>query len=64
MYKRQVFTTLTLAFVVGPPLIGVTSDALGIEGAFWLFVVASLVAALLVARVSSAETNPRFRANG
>ena len=59
-----VFTTLTLAFVVGPPLIGVTSDALGIEGAFWLFVVASLVAALLVARVPSAETNPRFRANG
>lgn len=59
-----VFTTLTLAFVIGPPLIGVTSDALGIEGAFWLFVAASLVAALLVPRVPSAETNPRFRANG
>jgi MFS family permease len=59
-----VFTTLTLAFVVGPPLIGVTSDALGIEGAFWLFVAASLAAALIVPRVPSAETNPRFRDNG
>ena len=56
-----VFTTLTLAFVIGPPLIGTTSDALGIEGAFWLFAVASVVVALIVPRVPSAETNPRFR---
>jgi len=58
------FTTLTLAFVIGPPLIGTTSDALGIEGAFWLFVAASLVVAFIVPRVPSAETNPRFRKNG
>jgi predicted MFS family arabinose efflux permease len=56
-----VFTTLTLAFVAGPPLIGGVSDAVGISGAFWLFVVASLVVALVVPRVSTAETNPRFR---
>jgi MFS family permease len=56
-----VFTTLTLAFVVGPPLIGGVSDAVGISGAFWLFVAASVVVALMVPRVPSAETNPRFR---
>lgn len=56
-----VFTTLTLAFVAGPPLIGGVSDAVGISGAFWLFVVASVVVALMVPRVPSAETNPRFR---
>ena len=56
-----VFTTLTLAFVAGPPLIGGVSDAIGISGAFWLFVVASVAVALMVPRVPSAETNPRFR---
>jgi MFS family permease len=56
-----VFTTLTLAFIVGPPVIGTTSDVVGIEGAFWLFVVASVVVALVVPRVRVAETNPRFR---
>ncbi len=57
-----VFTTLTIAFVVGPPLIGTTADAVGIEGAFWLFVVASVVVGVLAPRVPAAETNPRFRA--
>lgn len=56
-----VFTTLTLAFIVGPPIIGRTADLIGISGAFWLFVVASLVVALAAPRVPSAETNPRFR---
>jgi predicted MFS family arabinose efflux permease len=56
-----VFTTLTPAFVAGPPIIGGASDALGISGAFWLFVIASVVVALFVSRVPSAETNPRFR---
>jgi predicted MFS family arabinose efflux permease len=59
-----VFTALTLAFVASPPLIGATSDAVGISGAFWLFVLASLVVALVVPRVPSAETNPRFRRTG
>lgn len=56
-----VFTTLTLAFIAGPAIIGTTSDLVGIGGAFWLFAVASLVVALLVPRVPAAETNPRFR---
>ena len=56
-----VFTMLTVAFAVGPPVIGTTADAFGIEGAFWLFVAASLVVALIVPRVPAAETNPRFR---
>ena len=59
-----VFTTLTLAFVVGPPLIGTTSDLVGISGAFWLFAIASLVVGLIAPRVPSAETNPKFRAEG
>jgi predicted MFS family arabinose efflux permease len=53
------FTFLTLTFMVGPPLIGVTSDAVGISAAMGLFVVASIVAAAVVSRVPSAETNPR-----
>lgn len=57
-----VFTTLTIAFIIGPPLIGTTADIVGISGAFWLFAVASVVVALLAPRVPSAETNPRFRA--
>ena len=56
-----VFTTLTLVFVAGPPFIGATSDAVGIDGAFWLFVAASVVVAIIVPRVPAAETNPRFR---
>jgi len=59
-----VFTALTLAFVAGPAIIGATSDAFGIGGSFWLFVVASVAAALLVTRVPVAETNPRFRSDG
>lgn len=54
-----VFTTLTLAFMAGPAIIGTTSDIVGISGAFWLFVVASVAVALIVARVPAAETNPR-----
>jgi MFS family permease len=57
-----VFTALTLAFMAGPLIIGTTSDAVGISGAFWLFVGASVAVALLVPRVPVAETNPRFRA--
>jgi MFS family permease len=55
------FTFLTLAFMVGPPLIGATSDALGISVALGLLVVASVVVAVVVTRVPTAETNPRFR---
>ena len=54
-----VFTTLTLAFMAGPAIIGTTSDLIGISGAFWLFVVASVVVALIVPRVPTAETNPQ-----
>jgi len=56
-----VFTTLTLAFIAGPAIIGTTSDLFGIASSFWLFVVASVVVALIVPRVPVAETNPRFR---
>lgn len=56
-----VFTALTLAFIAGPAIIGTASDLIGIGGAFWLFVIASLASALLVPRVPVAETNPRFR---
>ncbi len=56
-----VFTALTLAFVAGPAIIGTTSDLVGISGAFWLLAAASLVVALVVPRVPTAETNPRFR---
>ena len=56
------FTFLTLTFMVGPPLIGVTSDSVGISAAMGLFAVASLVVAAVVPRVPSAETNPRFAA--
>ena len=54
------FTFLTLAFMAGPPIIGVTSDALGISAALGLLAVASLVVAMVVQRVPKAETNPRF----
>ena len=56
------FTFLTLTFMVGPPLIGLTSDSAGISAAMGLFAVASLVVAAVVPRVRSAETNPRFAA--
>lgn len=56
-----VFTSLTLTFMAGPAIIGTTSDLIGIGGAFWLFVAASVVVAALVPRVPAAETNPRFR---
>jgi len=56
------FTFLTLAFMAGPPIIGVTSDALGISAALGLLVIASLVVAAAVPRVPRAETNPRFAA--
>ena len=58
-----VFTTLTVAFMAGPAIIGTTSDLIGISGAFWLFAVASVVVGLIVPRVPTAETNPRFRTN-
>jgi hypothetical protein len=54
------FTFLTLTFMVGPPIIGVTSDALGISAALGLLVLASVVAAAVVSRVPRAETNPSF----
>ena len=56
------FTFLTLTFMVGPPLIGLTSDSAGISAAMGLFAVASVVVAAVVPRVRSAETNPRFAA--
>ena len=56
------FTFLTLTFMVGPPLIGLTSDSAGISMAMGLFAVASVVVAAVVPRVRSAETNPRFAA--
>jgi MFS family permease len=54
------FTFLTLAFMAGPPLIGVTSDEVGISAALGLLAIASLVVAALVHLVPRAETNPRF----
>ena len=54
------FTFLTLAFMAGPPIIGITSDALGISAALGLLAIASLVVAAVVPRVPRAETNPRF----
>jgi MFS family permease len=57
-----VFTAVTMAFVLSPLIIGNASDAVGIGGAFWLFVVVSIVVGLFVPRVRTAETNPRFRA--
>jgi MFS family permease len=57
-----VFTFLTLAFMAGPLIIGRTADAAGIGIALGLLVVASLLVALIVPRIPSAETNPRFRA--
>jgi MFS family permease len=57
-----VFTFLTLTFMAGPAIIGVTSDALGISAALGLLVLASLVVAAAVPRVPRAETNPRFAA--
>jgi MFS family permease len=56
-----VFTFLTLAFMVGPLLIGSTAEAFSIGTAFGLFVVASLAVAVIVGRVPVAETNPRFQ---
>jgi MFS family permease len=55
-----VFTFLTLAFMAGPPIIGVTSDAVGISAGLGLLAIASLVVAMLVRLVPRAETNPRF----
>ena len=54
------FTALTMAFIAGPAIIGTTSDLVGISGAFWLFVIASVAAAAGVSRVPAAETNPAF----
>jgi MFS family permease len=59
-----VFTTLTIVFIATPAIIGTTSDVFGIASSFWLFVVASVVVALIVPRVKVAETNPRFRSGG
>jgi MFS family permease len=56
-----VFTSLTLTFMAGPTIIGITSDATSITTALWLFVAASLAVALMVSRFPAAETNPRFR---
>jgi MFS family permease len=55
------FTFLTVAFMIGPPVIGVISDALGVAAALGLLVASSFVVAATVGRVPSAETNPRFR---
>ena len=55
-----VFTFLTLAFMAGPPIIGVTSDALGISAGLGALVIASLVVVAIVPRVPRAETNPRL----
>jgi len=59
-----VFMTATLVFIVSPAIIGTSSDLFGISSVFWLFVAASVVAALIVPRVKVAETNPRFREEG
>ena len=56
-----VFSSLTLAFIAGPVIIGTTADAVGIAGAFTFFALASVAVMLLAGRVPAAETNPRFR---
>jgi MFS family permease len=55
-----VFTLTYAAFLIGPPVIGVASDAIGITLALGILVVASLAVAVTVTRVPSVETNPRF----
>jgi MFS family permease len=54
------FTFLTFAFIIGPPTIGVTSDAFGISAGLGLLVIASVAVAALVPLVPRAETNPRL----
>jgi MFS family permease len=54
------FTFLTLAFIIGPPTIGVTSDTFGLSAGLGILVVASIVVAAAVAFVPRAETNPRL----
>lgn len=56
-----IFNSLTLTFMVGPTLIGVTADAAGIGLALWLLVAASVVVGLMVPWFPAAETNPKFR---
>jgi hypothetical protein len=55
-----VFTTAYTAFLVGPPVIGVIADAVGLTLALGLIVVCALVAAAAIRSVPAAETNPRF----
>lgn len=57
-----VFTLTYTAFLIGPPVIGVASDALGVTMALSLLVVVSIAVAVSVGRVKRVETSPRFGA--
>jgi hypothetical protein len=55
-----VFTLAYTAFLVGPPVIGVIADAVGLTLALGLLVVCAVVVAAATRSVPAAETNPRF----
>ena len=57
-----VFTLTYSAFLIGPPVIGVASDAFGVTLALGLLVVMSIAVAIAIGRVASVETDPRFGA--
>jgi MFS family permease len=58
-----VFTLAYTAFLVGPPVIGVVADAVGLPLALGLLVVCAIVVAIASRSVPSAETNPRFESS-
>jgi MFS family permease len=57
-----VFTLTYSAFLIGPPVIGVASDALGVTMALGLLVVVSIAVVVAVGRVPGVEIDPHFGA--
>lgn len=55
-----VFTLTYSAFLIGPPVIGVASDAFGVTAALGLLVVVAAAVVVAVGRVPRVETDPRF----
>lgn len=54
------FTFLTIAFIVGPPIIGALSDSVGMTAALFLLAMASVVVAFGITHVPRAETSTGF----